>query len=348
MTDLETLVILSPAFPESESEIWLPWQRSFIRCLNRDHPGIRVVVIAFRHPAGKARRFNWEGNTVMVAGNGGPGKLRSLQLWMRVWARLKELKRTGTRMGILSLFLDECALIGQLFARRHGILHKTWVLGQDALATNRKVARLAPRATDLIALSDFLCRTFEKNHGIRPAHVVPVGIDPLQFPAPAPKDIDLIAVGSLSALKRHDVFLRVVAAVAGTRPVRALICGGGSEFHALTERIRELGLTNSVTITGMLPNPQVLQLLQRSRVLLHTSTYEGFGLVCTEALYAGAGVISFTRPMDAPIVRWHHAEDEAGMTRLAIMLLDLDCPPEAVLPYPMSECCTRILGLYAT
>jgi hypothetical protein len=45
--------------------------------------------------------------------------------------------------------------------------------------------------------------------------------------------------------------------------------------------------------------------MQRSKILLHTSNYEGFGAVLSEALYAGAHVVSFCKPM-AKDFRHHH------------------------------------------
>jgi hypothetical protein len=39
---------------------------------------------------------------------------------------------------------------------------------------------------------------------------------------------------------------------------------------------------------------------------------KGFGYVNLEALYAGASVVSFVRPMDEPIPNWHIANNEEG------------------------------------
>ena len=36
----------------------------------------------------------------------------------------------------------------------------------------------------------------------------------------------------------------------------------------------------------------------RSKVFLHTSAYEGYAVACAEALYAGAHVVSFCKPME--------------------------------------------------
>ena len=57
--------------------------------------------------------------------------------------------------------------------------------------------------------------------------------------------------------------------------------------------------------------------MQRSRVFLHPSSYEGFSGVCLEAIYAGARVISFTRPMKKDIEGWKVAASLSEMTQMA-------------------------------
>ena len=53
--------------------------------------------------------------------------------------------------------------------------------------------------------------------------------------------------------------------------------------------------------------------MQRTKIFLHTSSYEGFSGACLEALYAGAHVISFCEPMKQKIDHWHIVKDEKEM-----------------------------------
>jgi glycosyltransferase involved in cell wall biosynthesis len=345
MPEISGLVLLTPAFSVDENDVWLPWQNIFVHNLNRLYPELRVVVIAFRYPAGKTRSVQWNGNTIHIAGNSGRGKLRSLLLWKQAWQILNTIRKQESRIALLSMFCDECALIGHLYTKRYKLSHRIWIMGQDALPKNRKVAQIRPAPAELVTISDFLQRRFELSHGIRPVNVIPIGIDPAWFPPGASKDIDLITVGSLSGLKRHELFVQIVAAVAERRPVNAVICGGGTEHHALQELIRGLGLSGRIRITGMQTHWQALELMQRSRILLHTSAYEGFGLVCTEALYAGAQVISFTKPMDMELPNWHHVAGNGAMIKKTLQLLEENKAPESVLPFHMNDTSQRIIAL---
>jgi glycosyltransferase involved in cell wall biosynthesis len=86
--------------------------------------------------------------------------------------------------------------------------------------------------------------------------------------------------------------------------------------------------------------------MQESRILLHTSNYEGFGLVNLEALSAGAQVISFVRPMDQEIPRWHIVNNVDEMTAVAKQILSQPSDRKPVIPFKMEETVNKIMALY--
>ena len=109
------------------------------------------------------------------------GKLYRLLLWMRVWKQLNVLKKQHELIGLFSFWYGECALIGKLFGKRNRIKHVTWLLGQDAREGNKYVKLLHPHPDELVALSDFTAKEFERNYAVQPAYIITNGIDP-HFP----------------------------------------------------------------------------------------------------------------------------------------------------------------------
>jgi glycosyltransferase involved in cell wall biosynthesis len=201
----------------------------------------------------------------------------------------------------------------------------------------------------LVALSDFLAQEFFKNHSVNPAHVIPIGIDISLYPSgPVERDIDVLGVGSLIALKQFDIFIKVIGELIKTRPlISTMICGKGPEKDRLQSLIRELKLDHNILLAGEMGHPEILQLMQRSRVFLHSSSYEGFGMVCLEALYAGAQVISFCKPMDGSIAHWHVAGSQEEMLQLMDEILQnpgIDHRP--ILPYSMYDCAVAVMKLF--
>lgn len=346
----KTLILLTPGFAENEADTTcIPSHQNMVKALNRCYPHLRVIVLALHYPF-TAGTYEWHGNTVISLGGKNCRRFKWLRVLWKGWRQLKQLRKDNNVIGILSCWCGECSLLGKYFSVRHRVKHYTWILGQDARARNRRMVKLIRPAPEmLIALSDFVVEEFNRNHHVRPQHIVPWGIDTSAFsPDGATVDIDVIGVGNLIPLKQYDVFIEVIGILKQQLPgIRTIICGKGVEQARLQALVEKLGLQDNVKLYGEQPHSEVLRLMQRSRLLLHTSSYEGFGGVMAEALYAGAQVVSFVKPMAASIPRWHHAKDKEDMAAKALELLQR--PPAdrtPVLPYTIEDCASRIMQLY--
>lgn len=345
----ETLIILSPAFAANENDNWLPSQAGLVRALNKLYPSLQIIILSFHFPVTTKKEYNWYGNRVISFSGGMKGKLHSIWLWLRVWKKLKQLKQQCDLIGIFSFFCSESAFIGHYFSKRHSLKHHIWVLGQDAKKENKQVRRIRPEADELVCISDFLQREFQKNHSVRPAHVIPIGINPGSFTGiVTQRAIDLIGAGSLIPLKQYDVFIDVVKMITERLPVlHAMIIGNGPELERLHQKTKELSIEDNIQLAGEKSHSETLQLIQQSKILLHTSAYEGLGVVCLEALYAGTHVISFCKPFDASIPNWHIVQTKEEMAQKAVSLLqDNSTKYTHVAPYLMDDCAAAIMQLF--
>jgi len=320
---VDTLVILSPGFPANEADTTcMPPMQLFVKALKEVCPGLNIIVLTFQYPF-FAGEYEWHGIKVIAIGGKSKAKLRRARSWLKAWKILRDLNKQYNLMGLLSFWLGECAFVGHYFAGRHQLPHYTWILGQDAKKGNKYFSWIKPGSDSLVALSDFVAREFTKNYGITPALVMPVGIDTSLFgEAPAKRDIDLLGAGSLIPLKQYRLFVETVGILKEFFPgIKAVICGKGPELEALQSLAEKLNLKNNITFAGELPHAEVLALMQRSKVFLHTSNYEGFGAVLAEALYAGAHVVSFCKPMDRDYRHHHVVNDSKEMSAEILKIL---------------------------
>jgi glycosyltransferase involved in cell wall biosynthesis len=312
----KTLIILTPGFAANEADTTcLPFLQTHVKALNKNFPELEVIIIAFQYPFVKSI-YNWNNNEIISIGGRGKAKMRRLLVWVDVWRKLVTLKNRKNIIGLFSLWCTECAMVGSWFGKFHHLKHFVWLCGQDAKKGNKYVPLMRPAADELIAMSDFLKREFYKNYGIEPAYVIPIGVDADQFSPMhhGARNIDVLGVGSLIPLKQYDVFVAVIGRLAPNIPaINAVIYGKGPEEDMLKSLIESLELGANVTLGGEISHDEVLQLMQRTKIFLHTSNYEGFGTVCLEALYAGAHVVSFTKPMDKEIRHWHHVSGKQEM-----------------------------------
>ena len=345
----KTFIILSPGFPKDEADsTCLPFPQLFVQTLKRLNPSLNIIVIAFQYPF-DSKEYTWHGVHVIPFSGKNKGKLNRLLLWNAVWKKLKKIMHENEVIGILNFWLGECALIGKFAGKKFQVKNFTWMLGQDAKKNNRYFSLVKPTSENLIALSDFLSEEFYRNNKIKPAHVVPPGIDINDFSQRSfERDIDIMGTGSLISLKQYDVFIKIIQELAKTNPnIKTIICGKGPQQHELQKMIDSNGLLKNIDLKGELDHREILRLMQRSKIFLHTSSYEGFGVVILESLYAGASVVSFSKPMNTVFQNHYVVSSEKEMVgKLAELLADSNKVYEKLLPYPIEETCYKILSLY--
>jgi len=347
----KTLIILSPGFPANEADsTCLPFPQLFVRTLKKDNPSLDIIVLAFQYPF-VASAYKWHGVHVIPFNGRNKGMINRLLVWRKVWRKLKTIIKGNENniLGILNFWLGECALIGKYAAKKYQVKNLTWLLGQDARKNNRYFNRIKPSSSLLIALSDFIAAEFYKNYKIRPAHIIPPGIDTGSFPSDAnSRDIDIMGAGSLIALKQYDIFVKVVAELARNKSgIKAFICGKGPEKERLQQLIDDNNLSQQIILYGEFDHFSVLNLMKRSVIFLHPSSYEGFATVISEALYSGALVVSFCKPMNTQFKNHHVVASETEMIETVSKILnDTNRDHDPVITYPIEETCRKVLLLY--
>ena len=165
----------------------------------------------------------------------------------------------------------------------------------------RHVDRLMMRhSRKVIAISDAV-RTFHVEAGLPAQKLVTIhyGLDTIPtapseltpeqagIPADAPL---LLAVGRLIEQKDHATLLDAFALVHERRPgARLAILGWGRLEGELKAQRSRLGLDEAVLLPGRV---EPAAWLQRADIFVHTSRWEGFGIVLLEAMLAGLPVVA--------------------------------------------------------
>jgi glycosyltransferase involved in cell wall biosynthesis len=87
----------------------------------------------------------------------------------------------------------------------------------------------------------------------------------------------------------------IPAAIAGARRrvpgLRCVILGDGPDFEATRDRVRELGLEESVELAGRVDHDELMRRVASASCLLHPSEREGYGMVVVEAVSLGTPAI---------------------------------------------------------
>jgi len=115
----------------------------------------------------------------------------------------------------------------------------------------------------------------------------------LGIPADAPL---VVTLGRLTYLKSQLNFLRIVHQVASTYPdVAAVVCGseGAVRYARMVRSLRsELGLDETVRITGFVSDQMRDDIVAAADVVVHLAKRESFGLAVVEGMAAGKAVVA--------------------------------------------------------
>src|SRR5215831_16438504 len=115
MSSKNTLIILSPGFPESETDsTCLPMQQQFVRTLKEMHPQFEIIVLTFQYPYHQ-QEYKWFDIKVIPFGGRNRGGLQKLLLRKKINSTVRKLYRKRKIVGLLSFWYNECAFLGKKF-----------------------------------------------------------------------------------------------------------------------------------------------------------------------------------------------------------------------------------------
>ena len=262
------IVLLTPGFAENEADTaCTPYLQDYFQALQKAHPDWRLSIVAIQYPY-KPGGYTWKGIEVQTIG----GKNRR---WNRfaTWRKTKRIVQVLNRLQkidvIHSFWLREAALIGNSLSQKLGIRHVATAMGQDIHPENKYLKRLNAPQTTFACLTESAATTLSKHFPKDQIQLFHWGLAQADFPARLSKnrDIDILAVGSLISLKRHDRLLRAVRALKDRFPnLRVVLVGEGEFRPKIEQHLSELGLEAQLELKGQLPREDVLNLMRRAKV----------------------------------------------------------------------------------
>lgn len=340
------LLILTPGFAANEQDsTCIPPLQVYLRHLRARRPELRIAVIALHYPMTE-QPYQWHGIDVFPCG-GGNARWKKPLTWFRAQHAFDALMRRGPIGVVHSLWLGETAVLGMRFARQCGARHVLTVMGQDA-RDGRRWWDLLPTRPLVVCVSERQNAALHTMSGAGADAIIPWGIDAASRMEDAVRDNDLIFVGSMIDVKRPRGFLRLHQDLSAQRDVRALMIGRSGRHSP--DRAVEHGAfstgASQLDVSGELPRGQVLRHMARSRILVHTSSYESQGYVFDEALINGLSIVSYAVGSAVASDRWRVVNDHAAMVIAVAELLDHPPLPTSLVLRPVERTVDSYLDAY--
>lgn len=307
------LLFITPLFPKNlEEDNVVPFIKLFT--LNfAESKNIEIDIITLMYPFSKTP-YNIGKIRVYPIGGNFKKSFKKAPLFYKSILKGVQLCRKNKYDGILCFWYRESAFIGKILSSIFKIRILVWLQGQDAKISNKYVSFLRILDENLIMLSNYQRNIFNTSFKKNIQKVTNIAIDRSVFPELNKKyrEIDIIGVGNLGALKNYSLFIDIVFELKISE-LKAIICGEGEEFEFLKNKIQLLGLNENIKLMGKVSNRKILEYMNNSKIFLHTSSFEGGSSVIHEALYSGCQVLSTIPVEDNKIENFYFSKNKQNL-----------------------------------
>jgi glycosyltransferase involved in cell wall biosynthesis len=342
------VVWITPGFAADAADTdAVPYLQVLARALHDQ--GVDLHIVTLEYPF-SSRAYQWYGISVYPC-NGQNRRFRKpaalYAAFIMVWRLCKDQKNVAVH----SFWWDRKTVLTECLMRlwrwwgQHGkraplCTHFCTLMGQEVHPDRKFNFRNCARQMQqrLVAISAFQDARLLQHAGFRAGQIIEWGISDSDVvsSASALRNIDIIGVGSLNAVKNWPLWIRVVAQVRLHLPdIRALLVGQGPESANIEQYIRAEGLEDNIALQPAPARPVALAAMRRSKVLLHTADFEGFGYVLTEAAALGCRVVSTPVGIAPAVARC--GQDEVQLTQQVLQALSEPACHQSVVPWRAAD-----------
>ncbi len=345
MSSAKHILFLVPGFPADENDFnCIPPLQDYLIKFKKKFPSVKISIIGFQYPY-RYKKYLWN-NLQVYPLNGQNSSLKKIFVWLYALRTARKIHKSNPVDVIHSLWLGECALIGNVLSNKLKCKHICTLMGQDVKHSNRYLKQAVNERLKVIALSENQYNQFYNVSGGKPREIIHWGIDDQTFENNI-RNVDLLAVGSLIPLKNYRLYLKSIAKLkASYKNINCKLVGSGPEMEALNSFANHLDINENIEFTGLLNRKEVFKLMQRSKIFVHPSTFEGSGYVFAEALVNGMNILSFNIGYAQSHPKWFIAKDDADFTNTLERLLSTSLDFQPANLFKLTETVEQYAKLY--
>tara|TARA_R110000796_G_scaffold252640_2_gene389806 strand:- start:56178 stop:57230 length:1053 start_codon:yes stop_codon:yes gene_type:complete len=286
----KNLLIITPGFPKDESDdTCIPALQIYLKALLGSQYFDNIMVVSVYYPI-TAKTYFWHSVKVVALGHSQKTFFSRAFSPFMLSTKISNLVKAFPLDLIHSFWINQTAILGNMLSKKFKVPHIATTMGQDVFFTKKLKYLIDSEKLKLIAVSEFQ----KEKSSMKVNEVIHWGVEEHhETEVNSIRAIDVIGVGSLIDLKQFDVFLEVIQKIRKVKPdIKVVIVGDGPEREKLLDKVKRLRLEENVILVGQKSRLEVLSIMRQSKVLLHTSRFESFGMVFVEALNAGMYTLS--------------------------------------------------------
>ena len=245
--------------------------------------GYKITVFALHYPF-TTKEYTWKDCSIIPLNGANNLIKKKFVLNAQLKKSFNKIHATEPFDLIHSFWLNEASLFGQKLSSKYKIPILSTAMGQDVLDSNRYKNKVISKGSPTIALSEFQSNFIPQLK----AKIIPFGVK--KEIRSLEKSNDLIFIGSLIELKNPHYFLELCKQL-NNKDLKIKVIGSGPE-ESKCRAFKEKHKLRNVEILGECSYEQTQIYLAASKVLVHCSSFESFGMIFIEAMANGAHVLS--------------------------------------------------------
>ena len=307
---------------------------------------ISIVTIHYPYRTGK---YLWNGIDVHAVGAANKTSLRKPLIWKKAVEMIIDIDKISKVDLIHSLWLRECALLGNVAISKIGAAHICTCMGTELNEWNIYLKLISKDKVHFVCVSSMQQSILLNRLSSCSSTVIPWGYG-TRYSDEADhnsRSNDILFVGNISPVKDLPLFIEICKDLKKERQeFTAMIIGDNVMRLNMDDIIVTNSLEKNVKYMGAQSNSVVQGSMKRSRILVHTSSFESFGYVFLEALANGMRIVSKQVGIAKEGSNWRIVKKRNEFVNEIIDLLERDGEYEVSIPYPVAHTVDKYLELY--
>ena len=295
MSYTNQIVLFSPSFPKNEENtIVVPPVFLLAQELKKQVGEETKITVVSLHFPFHNQPYNCFGIDVYPIGAANCSYPKRFLYWYMAVRLLNRLNKKLPVKLIHSFWLNECPTIIEFFTHWKSKKHVCTLMGQDVKASNKFLKILKIKQPQIIPINKSQSQEIKKQGFVNVLPEIPWGIEAAK-PGKSffERELDVVFVGSFISLKRPILFLEAIKILSAKIPnLKVKMVGYGVLENEIKNFIASQLPNVDIELLGKTTREEVFEFMEKAKVLMHTSNFEGGPMVFFEAWSRGCNVVS--------------------------------------------------------
>lgn len=295
MSFTNQIVLFSPSYPKNEENtIVVPPVYLLAQELKKQVGNETKITVVTLHFPFHNKPYNCFGIDVYPIGAANCSYPKRFLYWVKAVKLLNQLNRELPIKLIHTFWLNECPTIIEFFTHWKKQKHVCTLMGQDVKASNKFLKILKIKQPQIVPINKWQSIEIKKLGFKNVLQSIPWGIETTK-PGKLffEREVDVVFVGSFISLKRPILFLEAIKMLSTKNPnLKVKMVGYGKMEAEINDYIGNNLVSCDIELLGKTTREEVFELMENTKVLMHTSNFEGGPMVFFEAWSRGCNVVS--------------------------------------------------------